>query len=125
MAGISNRDDRFRPLMVVALTVILQLLAAYVLDVAASARTIGLAAILAIGVAIALHGIRFLLWGYAHKRYPLSHTYPLTALFFPFVLVISHWRGDHVGSWQWAGTLLITLGVGMMAVDGARGGASE
>lgn len=122
---MSSLADRAGPLVFVAATVVLQLLAAFVLDVAASASAIGIAALGAVAIAIGLHGVRFMLWGHVHKHYPLSHSYPLTALFFPFVLVISHLRGDHVDWYQLVGTLVITLGVGLMAMDGAKHGATE
>ena len=44
----------------------------------------------------------------------------MTALFFPFILLISYMRGDSVSTWQLAGTFIIALGVGLMSIDGAR-----
>lgn len=121
MAEVSHQNDGLQSVVIVGATVVLQLGAAYILDVAAS-RQGGFDIVVGviIGTAIALQGVRFLLWGYAHRRYPLSHTYPMTALFFPFILLISYLRGDSVGAWQLVGTFIIALGVGLMSIDGAR-----
>ena len=121
MAEVSHQNDGLQSVVIVGATVVLQLAAAYILDVAASRQGgFDIAVGAAIGSAIALQGVRFLLWGYAHRRYPLSHTYPMTALFFPFILLISYMRGDSVSTWQLAGTFIIALGVGLMSIDGAR-----
>lgn len=122
MVEVNQKRDRVRPVAIVGTTVILQLLAAYILDVAASRQNgFDIVVTIAIVSAIALHGIRFLLWGYAHRHYPLSYTYPMAALFFPFILLISYLRGDPLDAWQLAGTFIIALGVGLMAMDDARG----
>lgn len=97
---------------VVTLTVLLQLAAAALLKQAALIATAGL--LLALGlvaVAIGIHGVRFLLWGYAHRRWPLSHTYPLTAVFFPIVVGMAVLYGEQIRAPQVMGSLLIGMGV--------------
>lgn len=108
---------RLLPLAVVLATVVVQLLAAAALGFAAvrAHRLFSLLALAAIIAALALNGIRFIAWGYLHRRFPLSHVYPLTTLFFPCVLILAALRGDSITPFQVAGTLLITAGSFLMA----------
>lgn len=108
------------PLLLVLATVLLQLVAAWLLDIAAAQPGAALLAVSMIAVVMLLHAGRFVIWGYTHRHFPLSHSYPLTALFFPLVLLLSWWRGDAVGGWQLAGTALITLGVVVMSQGAER-----
>lgn len=113
----SANGTRLLPMVVVLTTVVVQLLAAAALGFAA-ARGQGMfspLALAAIVVALALNGLRFVAWGYLHHRFPLSHVYPLTALFFPCVLLLATLRGDSITPLQIAGTLLITAGSVLMA----------
>ena len=64
-----------------------------------------------VGGIIALNLGRLLVWGLAYRRYPLSSTFPLSALFFPVVLLIAVGFGDPVGTREVAGAGLITVGV--------------
>ena len=97
---------------IVTLTVLLQLVAAALLKQAALIAAAGLFLALAlVAVAIGIHGLRFLLWGYAHRRWPLSHTYPLTAIFFPIVVGMAVLYGEQIRAPQVLGSLLIGLGV--------------
>lgn len=110
------------PLALVMATIVLQLAAAWVLaGVATSRREAVLLAIGAIAASIALNLLRFFLWRIIHQRYPLSHSYPLTALFFPCILALSWLRGDPVSLPQVAGTLLITAGALALAPSQAQG----
>lgn len=116
MAGVNRSAQLLIPLGLMLATVVLQLAVALVLDLAANREVrLDLFTVVAILGAVALHGIRFVIWGYAHRRYPLSLTYPLTALFFPLVLVLAYWRGEAVGMAQVGGTILITAGVALTA----------
>lgn len=58
-----------------------------------------------------LNALRFLIWMYAHKHFPLSRTYPLTSVFFPLMLGISYAYKEPVGINQWVGVVFITGGV--------------
>lgn len=113
-----QRASRVGPLPLVSATVLLQLGAAWVLGRAAGHRTALLLGIGAIGFAIGLNLLRFAIWGYVHRHFPLSHTYPLTALFFPCVLTLSYLNGDAVTGEQILGTLFITFGALAMAPPG-------
>lgn len=103
------------PLVLVALvlsTVVLQLLVAILLkELADDAPRPGLALAIALGLAVGLNGLRFLLWGYTHKHYALSRSYPLVALFFPCILLLSLWYGEPVGWMQVLGVAAIMAGV--------------
>jgi hypothetical protein len=120
---MTGRGYQPQPLPLVSTTVVLQLASAWVLGSVAAMLprpgwVIGVIAILA---AIGLNLLRFVIWGYAHRRFPISHTYPLTALFFPCVLVLSYFRGDLISMHQIAGTLLITIGAFWLgAVNGRK-----
>lgn len=105
------------PYILVLGTVILQLAAALILDSAAGSKaTPGLTiAASAIAVALILNIGRFIIWGYTHRHFPLSQTYPLTALFFPCILLLSYARGAATSIWEIAGTALITAGAVMMS----------
>ncbi|WP_036136046.1 hypothetical protein [Luteimonas mephitis] len=115
---------RLLPLGLVLLTVAIQLVAAWILDVAAKRELRwDLLAAGAVAAAVVLNGLRFLVWGFAHRRFPLSLTYPFTALFFPLVLMLSYWRGEAIAWAQIGGTMLITLGVALMAFGPHKGKA--
>lgn len=67
--------------------------------------------VLVLGLVAGLNGLRFFVWGYTHKHYPLSHSYPLTALFFPCILLLSAYYGDPIGLPEIVGVIVIMLGV--------------
>ena len=101
-----------RALGAVTLTVLLQLGAAALLKQAALVAPRGLwIPALLIGMALGIHALRFLLWGYVHRRWPLSHTYPMTAVFFPLIIVMAAAYGDPIHLNQVLGGLLIAGGV--------------
>jgi len=103
------------PLILVGAAVGLQVLGAILLKVMADGSfatpllpTLGFAAVLA------LDFLRFVVWGSAHRRFPLSETYPLSSLFFPAMLVVSLSFGERITLQQVAGVLLIASGTAWM-----------
>jgi multidrug transporter EmrE-like cation transporter len=64
-----------------------------------------------IALALALNLLRFAVWALAHRRYPLSFTYPMTSLFYPIMLAVAYYYQEPIYMNQWVGTILITLGV--------------
>lgn len=64
-----------------------------------------------VGLVVAVNIGRFLLWGWMHKRIDLSKSYPLTAMFFPLVALLSVFSGETIDPIQWFGITLITVGV--------------
>lgn len=109
---------RRHPALLVALvlsTVVLQLVVAVLLkELADAASRPLLAMLLVLGLAVGLNGLRFLVWGYTHKHYPLSRSYPLVALFFPCILLLSLWYGEPVGWMQVAGVGAIMAGIALL-----------
>lgn len=63
---------------------------------------------------LGLNVIRFLVWGKLHKRFPISLAYPASALFFPGVLAMAWWFGEHVGVAQIIGCCLVLAGVALL-----------
>jgi drug/metabolite transporter (DMT)-like permease len=110
-----------KALAMVTLTVLLQLVAAALLKRAAVAAPLGLLlpAVL-IAVTLGIHAVRFLLWGYVHRRWPLSHTYPMTAVFFPLILIMAAAYGEPIHLNQVLGGLLIAGGVAWLTLKTAE-----
>ena len=90
----------------------LQTTGAVVLKVLADHRASWALSLLALGVSavILVNLARLAVWGLAHRRYPISSTFPLSSLFYPVMLVVALAFGDEVGPRQIAGALLITAG---------------
>lgn len=61
--------------------------------------------------AIAFNALRFAIWGYTHRQYPISHSYPLSAMFFPLVVLMAWAYGENVTGMNVTGSALITAGV--------------
>jgi drug/metabolite transporter (DMT)-like permease len=101
-----------KALAVVTVTVLLQLVGAAFLKQASLDTHLALWIPAAfIVAAFGVQGLRFLLWGYAHKRWPLSVTYPMTAIFFPMLIALAAAYGEPVSVQQWIGGFCITAGV--------------
>ena len=101
----------YTSLMSVFLVVNLNLFGAWVLKKTAELDVISLTAVCLIGLVIFINIGRFLLWGWMHKRFDLSKSYPLTAIFFPLVALLSIVNGEIISVTQWIGILFITIGV--------------
>lgn len=97
---------------VMLLAVLFQVLGALLLKTIADHRLIWSLGVLGAGVlaVIALNLARLGVWGVAHKRFPLSTTFPLSSLFYPAMLIVALLYGDMVGGRQLLGALLITSG---------------
>lgn len=119
---IGAPPQRWRELSLVALvlaTVVIQIVVAVILKELADAHGGGspMWLLLALSAAVGLNAARFLIWGYTHRHYPLSHSYPLTALFFPCILLLSAWYGDTIGWAKVMGVVVIMAGVVLMNWD--------
>ncbi len=102
------------PAMLVALvlsTVAIQLLVAALLKEASQRSAVPAWIAFAIVAAIVLNGARFVIWGHIHRYYPLSHSYPISAMFFPLVVAMAWAYGERVTGMNIAGAVLITAGV--------------
>jgi len=122
--GSCLKSPRLGALLVVGSVVGLNAISAVLLKTIADHRSLGVSIVLlGLSGVFVINVLRFVLWGVAHRRYPLSETYPLTSLFFPLMLVISWRYGDPLGPKQILGTLLITGGVVWLTLR--RHGAPE
>lgn len=43
---------------------------------------------------LGLNVFKFIVWNFLHKRYDLSTTYPMTAIYFPLIYIISVVKGE-------------------------------
>lgn len=103
---------KFTPMLVVFWAVLLNVLGGIILKAMANDSDLPFVfLIIGIGFVLLINGLRFLVWMYAHKRYPLSTTYPLTSLFFPIMLLVAYFYQEPIEWNQWVGAVLITLGV--------------
>ncbi len=110
-----------KALAVVTVTVLLQLTGAALLKQATLAVHLSLLiTAVFIAAAFGVQSARFLLWGYAHRHWPLSMTYPMTAIFFPLLIVLAMLYGEQVAPHQWLGGLLITAGVAWITFKGVE-----
>lgn len=114
-------NQRLMPLALVGVAVLLNVAAAVILKLLTIYPSNG-SALIGIGIliVIGLNGARFLLWGGIHRRFPLSRTYPLTALFFPLILLVAYLFGEPVRLQQIGGTILICLGVVVLTAGTAE-----
>lgn len=69
-----------------------------------------------ISVVFCLNLVRLVIWGIAHKRYPLSTTFPMSSLFFPVMLVVAVLFGDDIGVRQVVGATFITFGTAWLSI---------
>jgi len=108
-----NSNSRISLVAVAAvfLVVCLNLLGAWILERATEFDTFSILTLLLVGLVISVNIGRFVLWGWMHRRIDLSKSYPLTAMFFPLVALLSMFNGEKIAPIQWAGILLITSGV--------------
>lgn len=102
-------------LLLVVASVCIQLVCATLLKLASADQ--GQALPLVIGtlaLVLALGFLRFLVWNRIHKLYPVSVAYPLSAVFFPAVVLLAWATGEPVGWMQACGAAVVMLGVGRM-----------
>lgn len=110
-------DDRPRrggaaSVAAVAGVVLLNLFAAWLLSFGAGLSTANpLLPAAVIGAVVLVNIGRIAVWSIIHRRFALSRSYPLTALFFPLVALMSWWHGDRLPPMAIVGVAIITLGV--------------
>lgn len=110
--SIKNKASSLTALPVMLGAVALQVLGAILLKALAdqAQSAISFWIILGVGGVILLNVLRFVVWGYAHHRFPLSTTFPLSSLFFPSMLLVAFAYGDPIEVRQVIGAMLITVG---------------
>ncbi len=89
----------------------LNLFGAWILKESTQYDLLSFVAMTLIGLVIVINLARFVLWAWLHKRVDLSKSYPLTAIFYPMIAVLSVIRGEVIQPLQWFGIFMITLGV--------------
>lgn len=61
---------------------------------------------------IALYGFSLFLWLYILSRIPISQAYPIQALAFPLMLIVSKFvLGEDISLVRWIGIVIIFMGV--------------
>jgi len=107
------KKNGITPIAVTAVffVVCLNLVGAWILKQATGFPLWSIGAAFAVGLVIAVNIGRFLIWGWMHKRIDLSKSYPLTAMFFPMIAILSVIDGEVIRPVQWLGVALITVGV--------------
>lgn len=100
-------------IFLVSLTTIITVITALLLDYGAKNYSFfHIASISTVMVAIIINFIKFKLWGYIHKQYHLSDSYPAVAIFFPIIYLISIVKGDAVFEFsKMMGIVFILLGI--------------
>lgn len=100
----------------VSLTTIITVVTALLLDYGAKNYSFfHIASIAIVAVVIIVNFIKFTLWGYIHKQYHLSDSYPAVAIFFPIIYLISIVKGDAVFELsKIAGIMFILVGLFFM-----------
>ena len=103
---------KFLPLLMVSVIVAVNLTGAIFVDWLSALQSLKpWQLLLGISVVLILNLVRFILWIWTHKRFPISKSYPLTAVFFPIIAVISTQMETSLTPAQWVGVVLITAGV--------------
>ena len=117
---MTSASGRAGPLLVMLLAVALQIAGAAVLKALADGADRASLAFAAVGIGavVLLNLLRIAVWGAAHRRYPLSRTFPLSALFFPAMLLLALAHGDAVGLLQVSGAVLVTCGASWLTWQG-------
>jgi drug/metabolite transporter (DMT)-like permease len=96
----------------VSLSVGLQLFNALLVKLAAATPSPPLLVMAGLLLAVlALGFVRFFIWSGIYKRYPISLAYPLSAIFFPAVVLLAWTMGEAVGAMQLLGAALVMAGV--------------
>lgn len=103
-------------LSAVLLTVLMSVATAMLLDYAAAFPFELTPALLLIAAGVlAINVAKFWLWGWIHRRYPFSQTYPASTAFFPIIYAIALWTGEAVlEAPKLLGTLFIVGGIALV-----------
>jgi len=118
MENMSNKSSS-QALILVLISIALGIVSALCLNEIAQKQHISFVVlVVVIGIAVLVNAGRFLLWGYIHKHYPISLSYPLNSLFFPLIFIIGYFYGEPVNNSQILGVILITSGVAILSYDG-------
>ncbi len=97
----------------VFITVLITIASSLMVDYASELKEeIDVLILVLLALVIGVNAFKFVLWGWIHKNYDVSQSYPLTAMFFPMVLMLSYWQGETGITFNKViGTILIVLGL--------------
>jgi len=113
------KKSSIQALFLVLVSVTLGLISAWCLKELSQRDNVSINSLfIVIGLVVGVNASRFLLWGYIHRHYPLSLSYPINSLFFPFILIMGYYYGEPVSFYQVLGVILITSGVAVLAYEG-------
>lgn len=106
----------WHPLIIVTATVFLGVLSAILLKEASSRPDLSWSLLgLLISAVLFVNVLRFVLWGVAHRKHPLSLTYLMNSLFFPSIFVVGHFLyGEPVTVTRVIGVALIVAGIAVI-----------
>ena len=107
--------------MLVFGTVLLNLVGMFVLKTMVVHHPLPLAIVTAgISAVIAMHLVRFLLWGSIHAKSELNFSYALTSVYYLTNIPVMRYFDEAVHWQHYAGSLLIVAGVAMVMLDKYR-----
>ena len=82
--------EKFMKYILVFLTVIVSILSSLILDFASEHyKTFSFILLVMFGIAFALNVLKFVIWGWIHKNFDVTKSYPLTAIFFPIIFIVA------------------------------------
>ncbi|MBL4652455.1 MAG: hypothetical protein JKY53_06255 [Flavobacteriales bacterium] len=65
-----------------------------------------------IALVFCINILKFGIWGWIHKKFDVTKSYPLTASFFPLIFLIAYFKGDtELSITKIAGVVLIVVGL--------------
>ena len=99
--------------LLVISTIIISVLSSLLLNFASNLQNKTTYIVLFIlGIVLTFNIFKFLLWGYIHRSYRISSSYPLTSLFFPIIFIISLITDEvNFSLYKLYGVLLIISGI--------------
>ena len=76
-----------------------------------------------IWLAVVVQGIGFMVWVWVISRMKLGPAFATSGAFFYILLAAASWflYGERLSAWQWAGIMLVSVGVLLMTLLGQRG----
>ena len=81
--------------ILIVITVLITIFSSLILDFGAGYKfQYGSYILISILAALGLNITKFLIWGYIHKNYNLTKSYPLTAIFFPIIFFIVYMKDE-------------------------------
>lgn len=100
----------------VTLTVLVTLMTAMLLNHSAKeSHLFSFDAGLIIFLVLAINYLKFKVWGFIYKRFHLSESYPLVALFFPLIYMLAIYNGEATfETKKIIGVTLIIIGIYIM-----------